>query len=86
MKDDGNDFHNAGQGMGMTKMVDGKIVRRHAIKGDTIARIDMLVSMDLRRKQYLVEQDWDNLSKLADEYQAHGMAGMSAEIRKEIPS
>lgn len=86
MKDDGNDFHNAGQGMRMTKMVNGKPTQRRAIKANIIARMDLIINMDRRRKQYIVEQDWGNLANLADEYLALGALTTAGEIRREIPT
>ena len=73
-----------GQGMQITKMVNGKSVVRLAIKGDTIARMDWIVEMDARHRKYLTEQDWKKLAQLADEYQAHGMTRTASEIRKEL--
>lgn len=86
MEDNGNDFHNAGQGMQMTKMVNGKPTMRHAIKADAIARMELIIDMDRRRKRYIVEQDWKNLTKLADEYLALGALTMAGEVRREIPT
>jgi len=80
------DRNHVGQGMTMSKMVDGKPVPRHAIKGDTIARMDMIVEMDQRRKKYVAEQDWANLAKLAEEYFLLGAVTMAGEVSREIPS
>lgn len=67
-------------------MVNGTPTQRHAIKADVAARITTLISMDRRRKQYIIEQDWQGLAQLADEYHALGALTLAGEVRRDIPT
>jgi len=72
-----------GQGMSITRHINGKQVRLDNLDEKTRGRIDMLVEMDTKRKECESRGDWQGLVKLAQMYEDQHMNIMAAMIRQE---
>lgn len=72
-----------GQGMIITRNIEGETRRLDAIEPSMLERIELLGELNDRRERYKVAGDWESLLKLADEYEVRFMVGMAAMIRRE---
>lgn len=72
-----------GEGMTITRMVEGEIVTLGTLKPDIMRRIKRIARMDSRRLKYIGERNRTQLLRLATEYEKMHMPTMAGKCRKQ---